>query len=328
MEPYLKIVSTGISVPDKVLTNQDLEKMVETSDEWIITRTGIRERRVSAPGVASSDLGTQAAQMALDAAGISAAEVELLLVATASGDYLFPSTACVVQKNLGADQATAFDISAACSGFLYGLTVAYSLMKSGSYRNALVIGAETLTKITDYQDRSTCVIFGDGAGAMLVTLGNDNNNGIFASHLGSDGKFTTLSNLPAGGTRLPATADTVRQHRHFIKMEGNELFKVAVRSMEEAARLTLKKAGLTTADVDILIPHQANLRIINALIKRLGIPDERVYINIERYGNTSAASIPIAYHEARSKGLLSEDSVVLLVAFGGGITWAGVLLRG
>ncbi len=327
MDCYLKIVSSGIAVPEKVLTNQDLEKMIDTSDEWIISRTGIRERRISAPGVASSDLGTDAARMALDSAGLSPQEVDLILVATASGDHLFPSTACVIQKNLKAARATAFDISAACSGFLFGLTVAHSLMRVGHYRNALIIGAETLTKITDYKDRSTCILFGDGAGAMVVTLGNDN-KGLFASHLGSDGRYTDLLNLPAGGTRLPATAETIREHQHYIKMEGNELFKVAVRSMEEAAKIALEKSGLTKADIDLLIPHQANIRIINSLVKRLGIDEDRVYINIDRYGNTSAASIPIAYHEARSKGLFDKDSNILMVAFGGGITWGGVLVRG
>lgn len=327
MESHLKVVSTGLAVPEKILTNHDLEKMVDTSDEWIVTRTGIRERRISDPGVASSDLGTQAAQMALESAGMSAEELELLVVATASGDYLFPSTACVIQKNLKASRATAFDLSAACSGFLYGLTVAYSLLSTGIYRNALIIGTETLTKLTDYQDRSTCILFGDGAGAMLVTLEN-NTDGIFSSHLGSDGNFTSLLNLPAGGTRQPASPDTVEQHQHFIKMEGNELFKVAVRSMEDAARSTLKKAGYNIEDIDLLIPHQANVRIINALVKRLGIAEDRVYVNIDRYGNTSAASIPIAYHEARKQGLIKKDSLVLMVAFGGGITWASVLLRG
>ena len=327
MAYYLKIVSTGIAVPEKILSNQDLEKMVDTSDEWIMTRTGIRERRISPPGVASSDLGTEAALETLKSAGMSPQDVELIMVATASSDYLFPSTACVIQKNLQAVRATAFDISAACSGFLYGMTVAESLMLAGHYSNALIIGAETLTKITDYKDRSTCVIFGDGAGAMLVTLGNDK-SGLFSSHLGSDGKFTDLLNLPAGGSRLPATFETIKKHQHYIKMEGNELFKVAVRAMEEAAHLTLKKAGLTTADVDLLIPHQANMRIINSLVKRLGISQDRVYINIDRYGNTSAASIPIAYHEARTQGLLNKDSNILMVAFGGGITWGGVLVRG
>ncbi len=327
MAYYLKIVSTGIAVPEKILTNQDLEKMVNTSDEWIITRTGIRERRISEPGVASSDLGTEAAFETLNSAGISPQDVELILVATASSDYLFPSTACVIQKNLQAARATAFDISAACSGFLYGMTVAESLMRAGHYGNALIIGAETLTKITDYKDRSTCIIFGDGAGAMLVTLGNDK-SGLFSSHLGSDGKFADLLNLPAGGSRLPATIETIKEHKHYIKMEGNELFKVAVRSMEEAALRTLKKVGLTTADVDLLIPHQANMRIINSLVKRLGISKDRVYINIDRYGNTSAASIPIAYHEARTQGFFNKDSNILMVAFGGGITWGGVLVRG
>ncbi|MEA2062785.1 MAG: beta-ketoacyl-ACP synthase III [Gemmatimonadota bacterium] len=327
MANSLRVVSTGIAVPEKILTNHDLEKMVDTSDEWILTRSGIRERRISGPGVASSDLGTEAARKTLEAAGLKPGDVDLIIVATASGDYLFPSTACVVQKNLGAARATAFDVSAACSGFLYGLTVAYSLMNSGIYTNALIIGAETLTKITDYTDRSTCVLFGDGAGAMLVTL-NEDGDGLFANHLGSDGSYTDILNLPAGGTHLPATQETVKARQHFIKMEGNELFKVAVRSMYDAAHATLEKAGVSIEDIDLLIPHQANLRIINALVRRLGINKEKVFLNLERYGNTSAASIPIAYHEARTSGLIDKDSQVLMVAFGGGITWGGVLLRG
>jgi 3-oxoacyl-[acyl-carrier-protein] synthase-3 len=327
MTTYLKVLSTGIAVPDKVLSNSDLEKMVDTSDDWIWTRTGIRERRISENGISSGDLGAIAGKMALENAGMNALDLDLIMVATASGDHLFPSTACIIQDQLGAKRATAFDISAACSGFLYCLTIAYSLLNTGTFRNALIIGAETLSKMTDYTDRSTCVIFGDGAGAMLVTLGVDG-KGIFASHLGSDGSFASLLNLPAGGSRLPASVDTVKAHQHYIKMNGNELFKVAVRSMEEAALLTLKKADITSEALDLLIPHQANIRIINSLIKRLGIEKKKVYVNIERYGNTSAASIPIAYHEAREKKLFNENSVILMVAFGGGITWGGVLLKG
>jgi len=327
MNSYLKIVSTGISVPEKVLSNADLEKMVDTSNDWIISRTGISERRISEEGVSSGDLGAQAAEMALENAGLAAANVDLILVATASGDHLFPSTACVIQDKLGARNATAFDISAACSGFLYCLTVAYSLLHSGIYRNALIIGAETLSKITDYSDRSTCVIFGDGAGAMVVQLGTDG-RGIFASHLGSDGSYASLLNLPAGGSRLPASHDTVNNRLHYIKMNGNELYKVAVRSMEEAALVTLQKAGISADKLDLLIPHQANIRIINSLRKRLNIDEKKVYVNIERYGNTSAASIPIAYHEARSSRLFDENSTILMVAFGGGITWGGVLIKG
>ena len=326
MKTYLKILATGISLPDKTLSNADLERIVETSDEWILTRTGIRERRITEANVATSDLGAAAGKMALDNAGLDATEVDLILVATATGDHLFPSTACIVQDKLGAVNATAFDISAACSGFLYSLTVAHSLLCSGVCRNALIIGAEALSKITDYEDRSTCVLFGDGAGAMIVELGTDG-NGVFASHLGSDGRFSGLLHLPAGGSRQPASMDTVKQHQHFIKMNGNELFKVAVRSMEDAARETLKRAGLETSQVDMLIPHQANIRIINSLAKRLGIEKERVYVNIERFGNTSAASIPIAYHEASTNNVCKKDSNILLVAFGGGITWGGVLLR-
>ncbi|MBW7996283.1 MAG: ketoacyl-ACP synthase III [Candidatus Glassbacteria bacterium] len=327
MKNYLKILSTGISLPEKVLSNTDLERMVETSDEWILTRTGIRERRIAGNGVATSDIGAEAGRMALDSAGRSAVDVDLILVATASGDHLFPSTACIIQDRLGAVNATAFDISAACSGFLYCMTVAFSLLRTGVYRNVLIIGAETLSKITDYSDRDTCVLFGDGAGAMLVELGTDG-KGLFASHLGSDGSLAGLLNVPAGGSRMPASADTVSANQHYIKMNGNELFKVAVRSMEEAAIKTLEKAGVDSADLDLLIPHQANIRIINSLRKRLGVDEKKLYINIERFGNTSAASIPIAYHEARSRNLCDQNSKILLVAFGGGITWGGVLIRG
>ncbi|HUU29701.1 MAG TPA: beta-ketoacyl-ACP synthase III [archaeon] len=327
MKTYLKILSTGIAVPDKVLTNYDLEKIVDTSDEWIVTRTGIRERRISENGISSGDLGAKAGRMALESAGFDPMDLDLILVATASGDHLFPSTACIIQDKLGAKRATAFDISAACSGFLYCLTVVYSLLNSGVFHNALIIGAETLSKITDYTDRSTCVIFGDGSGAMLVTLGDDG-QGIFASHLGSDGSFASVLSLPAGGSRLPASLDTVASHMHYIKMNGNELFKIAVRSMEEAAHATLNKVNLSIDDIDLLIPHQANIRIINSLVKRLGVDKSRVYVNIERYGNTSAASIPIAFHEARARKICDENSLILMVAFGGGITWAGVLLKG
>lgn len=327
MAKYLKVLSTGVSLPDRVLTNSDLERMVDTSDDWIVSRTGIRERRISEPGISTGDLGAGAAAMTLERAGWKAEDVDILIVATATGDYLFPSTACVIQSKLGATRATAFDISAACSGFLYGLTIAYGFLNAGIARNALIIGAETLTKVTDYTDRSTCVLFGDGAGAMLVTLA-DGDEGLFASHLGSDGNYISLLNLPAGGSRNPTTSETVANHMHYIKMNGNELFKVAVRSMAEAAEVILEKTGLSSGDVDLLIPHQANIRIIQSLVKRLRIEDEKVYVNIERFGNTSAASIPIAYHEARSNGLIDENTLLLMLAFGGGITWGGVLMRG
>ncbi len=327
METYLKILATGIALPDKVLYNADLERMVETSDEWILTRTGISERRIAEKDVATSDLAADAGRMALAGAAKLPEDVDLIIVATATGDHLFPSTACIVQDKLGAVNATAFDLSAACSGFLYGLTVVHSLLSTGVYRNALIIGAETLSKITDYSDRATCILFGDGAGAMFVEPGTDG-KGLFASHLGSDGSLTKLLNLPAGGSRMPASRETVDSGQHFIKMNGNELFKVAVRSMEVAATRTAEKAGIDLADVDLLIPHQANIRIINSLGKRLGVEKEKVFVNIDRFGNTSAASIPIAYHEVRAGGRYDHDSNILLVAFGGGITWGGVLIRG
>ena len=326
MKTYLKVVSTGIAIPDKVLSNADLEKMVETSDDWIVTRTGIHERRISENGVSSGDLGAQAARIALDNAGLSAGDIDLIMVATASGDHLFPSTACIIQNKLGAKQATAFDISAACSGFLYCLTVAHSLLSTGSFRTALIIGAETLSKITDYSDRSTCVLFGDGAGAMIVTLGTDD-KGLFASHLGSDGSYAPLLNLPAGGSRLPASLETVRQDLHYIKMNGNELFKVAVRSMEEAAIMTLSKAHVSTAQLDLLIPHQANIRIIDHVSKKMGLPKEKVYVNLQKYGNTSAASIPIALDEAVAEGKVKPGNLLVLSGFGAGLTSCANLVR-
>ena len=320
------ILSLGMAVPDRVLTNHDLEKMVDTSDEWILSRTGIRERRISDEWTATSDLAAEAGRMALKECGLSSRDVQLIILATATPDYPFPAAACTVQELLNAENAAAFDVSAACSGFLYGMTIARGLISSGEYENILLIGAETLTKICDFTDRSTCVLFGDGAGA--VVLGKvPRGKGILSTYLKSDGRLTKILNMPAGGSRRPATAETVENRLHYIKMMGNELFKYATRAMEEAALEAIRRAGLEESDVDLFIPHQANIRIIDAAAKRLNFPEEKVFINIDRYGNTSAASIPIALVEAQKQGLLKDGSIVLLVAAGGGVTWASVLLR-
>ena len=320
------ILSVGMAVPDQVLTNFDLQRMVNTSDEWITARTGIKERRIANERTATSDLAAEAGRIALKEVGLCSKDVDLIILATATPDYPFPAAACTVQELLNAENAAAFDVSAACSGFLYGMTIARGLIKNGDYQNILLIGAETLTKICDFSDRSTCVLFGDGAGA--VVLGEvPPGKGILSTYLKSDGKLTRILNMPAGGSRKPATKETIEQRLHYIKMMGNELFKYATRAMEEAALEALKRAGLETSDLDLFIPHQANIRIIEATTKRLKLSKEKVFVNIDRYGNTSAASIPIALSEAKREGRIEDGSIVLLAAAGGGVTWASVLLR-
>lgn len=320
------IAGIGIYVPEKVLTNFDLEKIVETSDEWIRTRSGIKERHIVDEKMATSDLAVIASKQAIKNAGIKPEEIDAIILGTATPDMLFPSTACIVQSQIGAREIMAFDISAGCSGFLYGLGIADFMVKNG-YDNVLVIGAETLTKITDFTDRATCVLFGDGAGAVVVKKTNDNEQGIIASYFASEGADWKFLYQPAGGSRIPATEDSLRKRLHYIKMEGNEVFKLAVRAMIESAIKTLEKAKLTSKDVALLIPHQANMRIIEATAKRLNIPMERVYVNLDKYGNTSAASIPIALYEALAEGRIKKGDYVLLVSFGAGFTWAGVLLK-
>jgi 3-oxoacyl-[acyl-carrier-protein] synthase III len=321
-----RIISTGSYAPDKILTNRDLEKMVETSNEWIIERTGISQRRIAARGQAASDLATEAAKIALHTAGLAAVDLDLVIVATVTGDMAFPSTACFVQKNLGAEGAAAFDLNAACSGFIYGLSAADAFIKSGVYRRVLVIGAETLSKFTDWDDRTTCVLFGDGAGAVILEA-SKGRSGIISTRLHADGGFWELLHLPAGGSRMPATERTVKDRLHYIKMKGNETFKVAVRNLETVALETLKQHNLDPTRLALLIPHQANMRIIQAVAKRLGITMDKVMINLDRYGNTSAASIPIALDEAVRTGRINKGDYVLLVAFGGGLTWASALIR-
>lgn len=320
------ITGLGFAVPDKILTNADLEKIVDTTDEWIKARTGMLERHISDGSIATSDLSTEAAKKALAMAGIKPKDLDIIIVATVTGDTPFPSTACFVQKNLGATKAAAFDISAACSGFLYGLTLANNFVANGSYKNILVIGAEILSKITDYTDRRTCVLFGDGAGAAVVQP-SDGKRGIIQTYIKSDGRLTDLLYLPGGGSRQPATHETIDQRLHYLKMEGTEVFKAAVKGMGDAAVHILKSAGMKSSQLALLIPHQANIRIIQATAKRIKLPIEKVFVNVHKYGNTSAASIPIALTEATEQGLLKRDDYCLLVSFGGGFTTGAVLLK-
>jgi 3-oxoacyl-[acyl-carrier-protein] synthase-3 len=320
------ILGIGGHVPEGELTNVDLEKLVDTTDEWIRERTGIFKRHRADAKTATSDLAVGACRKALEDAGLTAADIGLIIVGTATPDMFFPSTACLVQKELGATEAAAFDISAACSGFLYGLSIAEDFVNSGKFEYVLVVGAETLTKILDWTDRTTCVLFGDGAGAAVVGRVGDG-RGIVSSFMASDGSMGDLLQLPAGGSRMPASEETIRNGMHYVKMQGNKLFKAAVKAMASAATATLEDAGYTSDDLDLLVPHQANQRIITATARRIGVPDEKVFSNVEFYGNTSAASIPLALAQAKREGRLKEGMLVALVSFGGGLTWASVLLR-
>jgi len=316
----------SFSVPEKILTNFDMEKMVDTSDEWIKSRTGMQERHIADGSTATSDLGTEAAKKALAKAGVDATDLDIIIFATATPDTLFPSSACYVQRNIGAVNAAAFDISAACSGFLYGLTMADALIKGGGYKNILIIGGETLSKITDYTDRNTCVLFGDGAGAAVVQP-SDGTRGIVHTLMKSDGRLVDLLNMPGGGSRIPATHESIDQRQHYIKMEGQEVFKHAVMAMGDAAVESLKNAGISSDELALLIPHQANVRIMQATARRVKLPVEKVFMNVHKYGNTSAASIPIALTEAQKEGRLKEGDYCLLVSFGGGFTTGAVLFK-
>ncbi len=321
-----RIIATGSYLPEGVITNRDLEKIVDTSDDWIIERTGIRERRIATGKQAASDLAFEAAAAALKRAHMKAKDLDLIIVATITPDMPFPSTACVLQGRLGAKNAAAFDVNAACSGFIYGLHIASGFIRSGLHRRILLVGAETLSKVTDWQDRSTCVLFGDGAGAVLIEPTKEK-RGIFSTHIHSDGDLGDFIALPGGGSRNPCSKESIRKKLHFIKMKGNETFKVAVRTLEELATKTLEENDLDPSRLSLLIPHQANIRIIQATAKRLGMPEEKVFVNIERYGNTSAASIPIALDEAVRSGRVKDGDFLLLEAFGGGLTWASSLIR-
>ena len=320
-----RITGTGSYVPAKVLTNADLETMVATSDQWITERTGIRARAVVGPGEACSDLAVKASRRALEAANISAADLDMILLATCSGDYPLPATACLVQHQLGATKAAACDVSAACCGFVYALSIADAYVKTGM-RHVLVVGSEVMSAITDWTDRNTCVLFGDGAGAAVVSP-SEGTDGILSTHLRSDGALWDLIAVPGGGSRLPPCEKVLAEKLNCIKMKGNETFKVAVRTLEEIARETLAANQLSIDDLDLYVPHQANVRILNAVADRLDLPLEKVMLNLDRYGNTSAASIPIALDEAVQQGRIKQGSLVMLGAFGAGLTWASALIR-
>jgi 3-oxoacyl-[acyl-carrier-protein] synthase-3 len=319
------IVGVGEYLPQRVLTNADLEKMVETSDEWITTRTGIKERRIADISEATSDLAVRAAREAVADAEINPEDLDLIIVATITPDMPFPAVATMVQNALGARKAAAFDISAACAGFIYAISTAQQFIANGAYRNALVIGAETLSRVTDWQDRSTCVLFGDGAGAAVLAQVQD--GGIMSTYLGCDGTKLGLLNLPGGGSRSPVSQQTVDNRQHYIKMQGNELFKIAVRMMAEAAENVLVRANVQLKDVKLIIPHQANTRIIMAVAKKMGLTEDRIYMNIAKYGNMSSASTATAMVEAVKAGKVKKGDIILLDAFGAGLVWGACLIE-
>jgi 3-oxoacyl-[acyl-carrier-protein] synthase III len=320
------IVGIGSAVPTRVLTNEYFEKIVETNDEWIVTRTGIKERRAVAEGEAASDLGARAGISALEQAGISPEEIDLVICATVSADMPFPATASIVQNRIGASNAAAFDLSAGCSGFVYGVSTAAAFISSGVYEKILVVGVDVLSKFVDYEDRATCILFGDGAGAAVLGP-TDGSHGILSTVLGSDGSGAEMLMVPAGGSRLPTSPETVAARQHYIKMAGAEVFKFAVRNMSDASIQALEKCGMTTDDLDLFVPHQANIRIIEAAARKLNLPDERIFVNVQKYGNTSAASIPIALDEAMREGRLKKGDTILTVGFGAGLTWAANVIK-
>jgi 3-oxoacyl-[acyl-carrier-protein] synthase-3 len=316
----------GYYVPEKVLTNFDLEKMMDTSDEWIVTRTGIRQRHIAAPDQATSDLALIAAKRALEDAGLTAEDIDLIVVATESPDMKFPSVACILQDKLGASHAAAFDLAAGCSGFIYGCGIASQTIASGLYRHVLVVGAETLSRILNWHDRSTCIIFGDGAGAAV--LGPvEPGYGILAVDLGAKGAGGPFLTLPAGGSRLPASHETVDAGDHYLHMNGSEVFKFAVKVVGTSTLKVLKKAGLGKADIDLLVPHQANMRIIASAAKRLNLPMEKIMVNLDKYANTSAASVPIALCEARDQGRVHKNDRIVMVGFGAGLTYGSLVVK-
>lgn len=322
----IKIVGTGFYVPDQILTNADLEKMVDTTDEWIVSRTGIRERHIAAANQATSDLCVEAARRALKNAHLEIKDIDLIIVANNTPDTVFPSTACWVQAKLKAGTVPAFDVIAGCTGFLYGMIISESLIFSGTARRILLIGGETLSKVTNWKDRDTCVLLGDGAGAAVLEESHDG-TGMLSSYWKADGTLAGLLLVPAGGTLKPASHQTVAEDGHYMYMKGNDVFKHAVKRMDEAAEEALKRAGLSKDDVDVFIPHQANIRIINVVGERLKVPKEKIYVNIDRYGNMSVACIPVAIHELRQAKKLKPGTVMLLDAFGAGFTWASIVYK-
>jgi 3-oxoacyl-[acyl-carrier-protein] synthase III len=322
----VSIVGTGSYVPDKILTNDDLSAIVDTSDEWITTRTGIKERRVAAEGEQTSDMATKAALKALEQANIEPKDIDLILVATATPDMLFPATACFVQKKIGATKAACLDISAACAGFLFGIEIAQQFITSQTHDVVLVIGAEKLTSITNWTDRNTCVLFGDGAGAAVLRH-RGSTHGVVSTHIGSDGNFSDILFMPGGGSRTPITAENAHMHLATIHMTGKEVYKQAVIAMISAARKALDQAGLSIEDIACVIPHQANLRIIEGIADRLKIPIERFFVNLDKYGNTSAAAVAIALDEANRSGRIKKGDFILMIVFGGGLTWASTVIE-
>ncbi|MCP5533444.1 MAG: ketoacyl-ACP synthase III [Akkermansiaceae bacterium] len=321
------VAGTGSYVPEKILTNADLSAMVDTSDEWIVTRTGIKERRIAAEGEFTSHLATNAARKALEQSGVDAADIELIIVATITPDTPTPATACYVQQMLGAHGAVAFDISAACSGFLYAMKIAKRLISDGAFKNALIIGAEKLSAVTNWQDRSTCVLFGDGAGAAVLRVAEPGEGSIIATEMGTDGRLTHLLAIPGGGTACPINSSNVDLNLATLSMQGKEVFKHAVTRMKEAAEKVIERANLKPEDIMCVLPHQANLRIIDAIADRLAVPNERVYVNLDRYGNTSAAAVAIALDEAHRNGAFKRGEHIVMVAFGAGLTWAAAAIR-
>lgn len=321
------IAGTGSYIPEKVLTNGDLEKMVDTSDEWIFSRTGIRERHIAAEDEFTSHMAAKAAARALEQAGIGADEIELIIVATITPDTLTPATACYVQRILGAPGAVAFDISAACSGFLYAMKIAKRLISDGAFNNALIIGAEKLSSFVNWEDRTTCVLFGDGAGAAVLRKAEPHEGEILATEMGTDGKLTHLLNIPGGGSACPITTENADQRLATLAMLGKEVFKHAVTRMKESAEKVIERAGLKPEDIALVVPHQANLRIIDAIAERLSVPRDRVFVNLEKYGNTSAAAVAIALDEANRSGRIKRGEHAVLVVFGAGLTWAAAAIR-
>jgi 3-oxoacyl-[acyl-carrier-protein] synthase-3 len=325
-QPTVQIASVGRYLPEKVLTNHDLARMVDTNDEWIRERTGISTRHIARDDEWSADMGAEASREALERAGVSPGEVDLLIVSTATTDRLLPSTACDLQKRIGADNAFAFDVSAACSGWLYGLTMAEGFLAAGRGDVALVVATEKMSSIVDWDDRATCILFGDGSGAAVLTRA-EGNRGLLSSYHRSDGELAELLYRPGGGAAMPMGPKVLEDRAHLVHMSGREVFKAAVRSMADAAEHALERAGLTGDDIDLLVPHQANIRIIEATAKYAGIPMDRVFVNVDRYGNMSSATIPIALSEAEEQGLIGPGSNVLVVAFGAGFTWGALALR-
>jgi len=322
----VKIKGLGVYVPEKLLTNQDLEKMVDTSDEWIKTRTGISERKIAADDQATSDLAYLAAKQALENSNTKPEEIQLIILASATFDYYFPATASIVQNKLGAHNAGAFDMEIGCSGFMYAVSVGAQFVSNGVYDKVLVIGADTLSRFTNWKDRNTCVLFGDGAGAVVLEPA-EKGKGLLAFELGSKGSGGDLLKLPAGGSRLPASHETIEQDLHFIHMAGNEVFKFAATIMNESSKRVLEKANIKVEDVSLFVPHQANIRIIKMAAERLGISMDKVFVNVDKYGNTSCASIPIALYEAQKKGLIKENDIIVLVGFGAGLSWASCVVK-